>query len=135
MGIGFKSLKSDPCVLIYLKGGIVTILILDIDDVFLLRENLKVLGQVKQKIMSCFLMTNTRGVSLRFEMRVTCGPTIETVPITQDARTKFLVTRYGMASCSPKYTPGVEKELSPDQPEEKLANNGDRQCFRSSRAL
>ena len=40
--------------------------------------------------------------------------------ITHEKYTKPLLERYGMASCNSTYTPGVGKELSLDQPEERL---------------
>ena len=40
--IGFKSLKSDPCVYIYSEGGAIYVLTLYVDDVLLLGKDRKV---------------------------------------------------------------------------------------------
>lgn len=49
--IGFKRLKSDPCVYIYSEGGVIVTLTLHVDDVLLLGKDLKVLGRTKQKLV------------------------------------------------------------------------------------
>ena len=59
--IGFKSLKSDPCVYIYSEGGAIYILTLYVDDVLLLGKYRKVLGRIKQKLMGRFSMTDMGG--------------------------------------------------------------------------
>ena len=129
--IGFKSLKSDPCVYIYSEGGTIVILTLYVDDVLLLGKDIKVLGRIKQQLMSRFSMTDMGDVSLVLGMGVTRDRAKGTVTITQDNYTKSLLERYGMASCNPTYTPGVGKELSLDQPEEKLLSNEDKQRFQA----
>ena len=42
--IGFKSLKSDPCVYIYSEGGAIYVLTLYVDDVLLLGKTAKCLS-------------------------------------------------------------------------------------------
>lgn len=61
-------------------------------------------------------------------MGVTRDRTKETVT-TQDSYTKSLSGQYGMASCNPAYTYGVEIELFLDQPENNLLNKEDKQRF------
>ena len=51
--IGFKSLKSDPCVYIYSEGGAIYVLTIYVDDVLLLGKDHKVLERVKRKLMGC----------------------------------------------------------------------------------
>ena len=51
--------------------------------------------------------------------------------ITQEKYTKSLLERYGMASCNSTYTPGVGKELSLDQPEERLLSKEEKQRFQA----
>ena len=51
--------------------------------------------------------------------------------ITQEKYTKSLLERYGMASWNSTYTPGVGKELSLDQPEERPLSKEEKQRFQA----
>ena len=105
------------------------ILTLYVDDVLLLGKYLLVLRPIKQKLMSRFSMTDMGTVSLVLEMGVTRGHEKGTVTITQEKYTKSLLERYGMASINSTYTPGVGKELSLDQPEERFLSKEGEQRF------
>ena len=69
--IGFKSLKSDPCVYIYSEGGAIYVLTLYVDDVLLLGKDRKVLERIKRKLMGRFSSTDMGDVSLVLGMEVT----------------------------------------------------------------
>ena len=107
--IGFKSLKSNPCVYIYSEGGAIYVLTLYVDDVLLLGKERKVPERIKRKLMGRFSMTDMGDVSLVFGMEVTRDHTKGTVTITQKNYVKSLLERYGMGNCNPAHTPGVEK--------------------------
>ena len=109
--IGFKSLKSDPCVYIYSKGGAIYVLTLYVDDVLLLGKDRKMLERIKRKLMGRFLMTDMEDMLLVFGMEVTCDRTKGTVTITQENYVKSLLERYGMGDCNPAHTPGLEKNF------------------------
>ena len=51
--------------------------------------------------------------------------------ITQEKCTKSLLERYGVANCVSTYTPGVGKELSLDQPKERLLSKEEKQHFQA----
>ncbi|CAN0524355.1 unnamed protein product [Scytosiphon promiscuus] len=59
----FKTLKSDPCVYNYSKGGAIVIPTLYIDDVLPLGKNILVLRPIKQMLMDRLLMTGMGGVA------------------------------------------------------------------------
>lgn len=67
-----------------------------VDDILLLEKDLKVLGQIKQTLMSCFSMADMRDVSLALD-----------IGVIRDRTNKSLLVWYGMASCNSAYTPGV----------------------------
>ena len=125
--IGFKSLKSNPCVYTYSESGAIYIPTLYVDDVLLLGNDILVLMQITQKLMSRFSMVDKGDVSLVLGMDVTPDREKGTMTITQDTFTKSLLERYGMASCNSSYTPGEGKELSLDQTEERLQSKGEKQ--------
>ena len=129
--IGFKSLKSDPCIYIYSEGGAIYVLTLYVDDVLLLGKDRKVLERIKRKLMGRFPMTDMGDVLLVFGMKVTRHCTKGTVTITQENYVKSLLERYGMGNFNPALTPGVGKELWLDQPEENLLNKEDKRCFQA----
>ena len=112
--IGFKSLKSDPCVYIYSEGGAIYVLTLYVDNVLLPGKYRKVLERIKRKLMGRFSMTDMGDVLLVFGMEVTRDRTKGTVNITEENYVKSLLERYGMGNCNPAHTPGVGKELSLD---------------------
>ena len=107
--IGFKSLKSDPCVYIYSEGDAIYVLALYVDDALLLGKDRKVLERSKRKLMGRFSMTDMGDVSSVFGMEVTRDRTKGTVTITQENYVKSLLERYGMGNCNPAHTPGVGK--------------------------
>ena len=69
--IGFKSLKSDPCVYTYSECGAMYILTLYFDDVLLLGKDVLMVRRIKQKLVSRFSMTDMREVSLVLGVGVT----------------------------------------------------------------
>ena len=89
--IGFKSLKSDPCVYIYSEGGVIYVSTLYVDDVLLLGKDRKVLERIKRKLMGHFSMTDMEDVSLVLGMEVTRDRTKGTVTITQENYVKSLL--------------------------------------------
>ena len=107
--IGFKSLKSDPCVYIYSEDGAIYVLTLYVDDILLLRKDRKVLERIKRKLMGRFSMTDMEDVLLVFGMEVTRDRTKGTVTITQENYVKSLLERYGVGNWNPAHTPDVGK--------------------------
>ena len=76
-------------------------------------------------------MTDMGDVPLVLGVGVTHHREKGTVTITQEKYTKFLLERYGMASYNSAYTPGVGKEQSLDQPEERLLNKEETPRFQA----
>lgn len=114
-----------------LLGDVVSLLTLYFDNIVHLGKDLKVLGWIKQKLMSLFSTTYVGGVMLVLAVGVTLDSTKGTVTIAQDNHAKFLLGQHGMASCNSAYTPGVGKGLSFEQPEKKLLNKDGKQRFQT----
>lgn len=131
MEISFKRLKSDLCFCISSEGDVFVILTPYVNGFLLLEKYLKVLGRIKQKLMSCFSLKYMRNVSLVVGTGVTRDRTKRAGSITHDNHTKPRLELYGMADCNPAYTPGVGIELSLDRPEETLLNKGDKKRFQA----
>ena len=75
---------------------------------------------IKQKLIIRLSTTDMGDMSLVLGMGVTRDREKGTVTITQERYTNSLLKRYGMASCNSTYAPGVRKEVSLDQPEERI---------------
>ena len=60
--IGFRSLKSDPCIYVYEDDNGSAILKLYLDDILLLGANKQLLGKLKKKLMDRFEMTDIGDV-------------------------------------------------------------------------
>lgn len=87
MELGFKSVKSEPCVYTYTERGALYILTMYIEDVIFLGSDLLVLRRINLKRMSRFSRTDIRDVSLMLGMGVTRDREKETIAITQDKHT------------------------------------------------
>ncbi|CAM9739192.1 unnamed protein product [Ascophyllum nodosum] len=72
--------------------------------------------------MDHFEMIDMGDVSRVLGMKVTRDREEWTITINQKDYTEDVAQRYGMRSCNPAYTPGVEPDLPLDQPEENLLN-------------
>ena len=142
MGIGFKALKSDPCVYIFngtttMKQGLSTdvdstvILTLYVDDVLLAGGNKVTLEMIKGKLMSRFKMPDTGDVSRVLGMQVTRDSQAGSLTITQEDCSRGLLVKYGMQDCRTLGTPGYGKELSLVQPEESLLDDEAKRRFQA----
>ena len=69
--IGFRSLKSDPCVYVFGDKTGTTTLTLYVDDILLLGNNKHLLGKLKKQLMDRFEMTDLGDVSKVLGMNVT----------------------------------------------------------------
>ena len=81
--IGFRSLKSDPCVYVYKVENGSAILTLYVDDVLLLGTNKQLLEKLKKKLMDRFEMTDMDDVSRVLGMNVTRDRVKGTITINQ----------------------------------------------------
>ena len=116
--IGFRSLKSDPCVYVSEDENDSATLTLYVDDVprIAWRSRLE--------------MTDMGDVSRVLNMNVVRDRDERTITINQKDYTEDIVQRYGMRGCNPAYTPGVGPELSLDNPEENLWNEEGKRRYR-----
>ena len=132
--IGFKALKSDPCVYIFngtttMKQGLsadddsMVIITLCVDDVRLAGGNNATLEMIKGKLMSRFEMSDMGDVSRVLGMQVTRDSQAGSLTIIQENYTRGLLVKYGMQDCRPLGTPGNGKELSLVQSKESLLDN------------
>ena len=112
--IGFRSLRSDPCVYVYKDENGSAIMTLYVSDVLLLGAN--------KQLLDKFKVTDMGNMSRVLGVNVTRDREEGTTAINQKDYTEDIVQRYGMRSCNPAYTPGVGPELFLDQPEENLLN-------------
>ena len=114
--LGFVPLKSDTCVYIYRKNGVVIILTLYVDDLLLVGADIQVIESIKQKLMKRFKMTDMGDVSLVLGMQVTRDRQQKTITTSQENYTKSILETFGMADCKPVSTSGFGQELSTNQP-------------------
>ena len=120
--IGFRPLESDPCIHIYEDEVGFVIMTLYFDDLLLLGANKLLLNNLEKQLMDRFELTDMGYVSRVLGMNVARDRENGTITINQRyyRATEDVVERFGMKGCNPAYTPGVEPELSLNQPEEKL---------------
>ena len=101
------------------------------DDDLLLGANKQLLDKLKKQRIDRSEMTDMGNVSGLLGMNATRDREEETITINHEDDTEDIVQRYGMRGCNPAYTPGVGPELSLDQPEENLVNEGGKRRYQS----
>ena len=129
--IGFRSLKSDPCVYVSEDKSGTAILTFYADDILLLGNNKQLLGKLKKQLMDRFEMTDLGDVSKVLGMNVTQNRENGTITIHQKEYTEDILERYGMANCNVAFMPGVGPEISLDQPADRLLNEQGKQRYQS----
>ena len=118
--IGFRSLKSNPCVYVFEGKTGTTILTHYVDDIFLLGNNKQLLGKLKKQLMDRCEMTDFGDVSKVLGMNVTRDQENGTIIIDQKDYTEDIIERYGMTHGNTTFTPGVGPEISVNQPADRL---------------
>ena len=130
VGIGFRPLKSDPCVYMYKdKTGFIA-LTLYVDGIPFLSASKALRNKFKKKLMHWFEMFDMGDVSRTVGMNIIRDREKEAMTISQKDYTEDVVQRYGMEGCNPAYTSGVELELSLNQSEKKLLNE-QKSCYQA----
>ena len=127
--IGFRSLKSNPCVYDYEDENGSATLTLFVDDVLLLGANKQLLDKLKKHLMDRFEMTDMGDVSRVRGMNATRDREGGTITINKKDYMDDIIQSYEMRGCNRTYTPGVVPELSVDQPEENLLNEKDKRRY------
>ena len=129
--IGFRPLKSDPCVYVYEDETGFVVLTLYVNDILFLSASKPLLNKLKKKLMNRFEMSDMGDVSRMLGMNVTRDREKGTITTNQKDYTEDVVKRYGMKGCNPVYTPGVGSELSLSQPEEKLLDEEEKRRYQA----
>ena len=129
--IGFRPLKSDPCVYVYENKTGFAVLRLYVDDILFLSVSKSLLNNLKKKLMNRFEMPDMGDVSGILGMNVTRDRAKGTIIISQKDRTDDVVQRYGMKGCNLTYTPGVGSKLSLNRPEKKLLNEEEKRRYQA----
>ena len=94
--IGFRPLKSDPCVYVYEDKTGFVVLTLYVDDILFLSASKPLLNKLKKKLMNRFEMSDMGDVSRILGMNVTRDREKGTITINQKDYTEDVVQRYGM---------------------------------------
>ena len=129
--IGFRSLKSDPCVYVFEDKTGTVILTLYVDVILLLGNIKWLLGKLKKQVMDHFEMTDLGDVSKVLGMNVTQDRENGTITIDQKTYTDDILERYGTTNCIVASTPGVGPEISLDQPADRLLDEQGKQRYQS----
>ena len=81
--------------------------------------------------MGRFEMTDLGDVSKVLGVNVTRNRENGTIAIDQKDYTEDILERYGMTNCNVAFTPGVEPEISLDQPADRLLDEQGKQWYQS----
>ena len=120
--IGFRSLKSNPCVYVFEDKTGTAILKLYVDDIFLLGNNKQLLGKLMKQLMGRCEIMDFGDVSKVLGMNVTRDQENGTIIIDQKYCTEDILKSYGMTNGNVAFTPGVGREISVDQPADRLSD-------------
>ena len=112
--IDFTSTNSASCLYIYeMEGGYVLFSIY-VDDILFTGPEKNLLGQLKEKLMARFSMTDLGEVSLVLGRKITRDRSKRTLRISQTNYTRSILDRFNMKDCNPVSTPSTGAELSLD---------------------
>ena len=101
--IGFRPLKSDPCVYLYEDGSGFVILTLYVDDILFLSASKKcLLNKLKKKLMDRFEMSDMGDVSRILGMNVTRDHDKGAITISKKDYTEDVVQLYGYGMPQPR---------------------------------
>ena len=130
--IGFRPLKSGPCVYIHENETGVVILTIYVDGIPFLSASETLTNKLKKQLMDRFEMSDMGDVSRLLGFSIPREPEKRAITISQTDYTKKVIQRYDMESCNPAYTPGVGPEQFLHQLEEKLPNEKEKRRYQGS---
>ena len=113
--MGFRSLKSDPCVFVFKDKTGTAILTLYVEDTLLLGNNKKLFSKLKKHLIDRSEMADIGDVSKVLGMNVTWDRVNGMITIDQKRYMENILEHYGMINCNVTFTPGVRQEISLDQ--------------------
>ena len=116
----------------YDHDGVRIYLTLYVDDLLLAGNNSEAMSMVKKKLQKRFEMTDMGPASLVLGMEIKRDCEQGTLTISQDAYSKSILERFGMADCKPTSTPGYGPELSNNQTEDTLLDEEEHDVIRAS---
>ena len=123
---------SDPCLYIYkMGGGGYALLTIYVDGILIIGPDKILHGQLKEKPMACFSMTDLGEVSLILGKKITRDRNKRTIRISQKDYTRSMLDRFKMKDCNAVRTPRMGAELSLDQPTDTLLDEDGAKLYQS----
>ena len=98
--VGFRPLKSDPCVYVYEDETGFVVLTLYVADILFLSASKSLLNKLKKKIMNRFEMSDMCDVSRILGIKVTRDLEKGTITISQKDHTEDVVQRYSTVTAT-----------------------------------
>ena len=102
------------------NGGGYALLAIYVDDILITGPDKILLGQLKEKLMALFSMTDMGEVSLISGMKNTRDRSKGTLRTSLTDYTRSILDRFNMKDCNPVSTPSTGAKLSLDQPTDTL---------------
>ena len=99
-GIGFRSLKLDPCVYVYEDETDFVVLALYVEDILFISSGMSLLNKLKKQLMNRFEMSDVGDVSTSPGMNVTRDHKKGAITTSQKDYTEDVVLRYVTKSCN-----------------------------------
>lgn len=112
-GQGLQKSSADQNLYFHEKDGLLTLLILYVDDVYLTGNNLSYIARLRSDIQTAFEMTDLGTLSYSLGIEFLFGP--DGIRLTQRRYIESMLADFGLSECRPVATPMVEKtHLVPD---------------------
>ena len=103
--LGFRALKSDPCVYIMRKGSVIVLIALYVDDLLILSNNVSELTHFKTDLALRFSMTDLGEAQYVLGIQIQRNRAAHTLTISQAEYVRNVLERFGMASSKVVRTP------------------------------
>lgn len=120
--LGFKRSQHDSCLYVRNKNGVVSYLILYVDDIILASNSLDELMKIKRSLTQEFEMDDMKELGHFLGLKVERNMEEGTLTINQSQYVDSLLKRFGMQDCRPVSTPlevNLKLEKNESEPETK----------------
>ncbi|GAB6025573.1 hypothetical protein CHUAL_014034 [Chamberlinius hualienensis] len=116
--MGFKSLKTDPCLYVLKKGKTLVLLAIYVDDILLAANDTAELENVKTMLKTSFKISDFGEAKFCLGIEINHDKARKSITLTQTKYINDVLDRFGMKDCKPVSTPmdPNHKLLLPEKP-------------------
>lgn len=109
--LGFKRCKTDSCIFVRNENGIVTYIVLYVDDLLIGAPNVKIVEDIIAQLQEEFKLKTLGQVKFILGMEVDYDRSNRTMKLFQAACITRMVEKFNQVDCKPVYNPSVQGQV------------------------